>query len=85
MVSLFTREWIEIAGVLVINRTCGSPSLRGSGLKFCDPAKIRTGDFVSLFTREWIEIKLERISKAWHAVSLFTREWIEIFWLSPLL
>ena len=57
-VSLFTREWIEIAFVLLQNGvTNKSPSLRGSGLK-CTGQKSRfTAVIVSLFTREWIEIR----------------------------
>ena len=57
-VSLFTREWIEIAHFNVQEFKCQSPSLRGSGLKYNDVAAVFIAVIVSLFTREWIEIAL---------------------------
>ena len=55
-VSLFTREWIEIADMLRSDqRPFPSPSLRGSGLKWTDTVNLPRQS-VSLFTREWIEM-----------------------------
>ena len=57
LVSLFTREWIEIvpAGEYYLVWS-GSPSLRGSGLKSLLSLLGGGLGTVSLFTREWIEI-----------------------------
>ena len=55
-VSLFTREWIEIIYAGFLSNQTKSPSLRGSGLKFCRGAIAEGKFYVSLFTREWIEI-----------------------------
>ena len=58
-VSLFTREWIEIAdGSGMTIKVDTSPSLRGSGLKSGYRFLNFTSGDVSLFTREWIEIQL---------------------------
>ena len=79
MVSLFTREWIEIERELVtISAGSTSPSLRGSGLKLFRRKCMQLLQLVSLFTREWIEIKNIAYELYNNAVSLFTREWIEI-------
>ena len=55
-VSLFTREWIEIAPHFWTVLYGMSPSLRGSGLKFLAARCKNIWPYVSLFTREWIEI-----------------------------
>ena len=55
-VSLFTREWIEIADNPLSVMLDVSPSLRGSGLKWKSDGKAVFIEVVSLFTREWIEI-----------------------------
>ena len=56
-VSLFTREWIEIALFKASwYSVLASPSLRGSGLKSFVLFLPQNGQTVSLFTREWIEI-----------------------------
>ena len=58
MVSLFTREWIEIAdGSGMTIKVDTSPSLRGSGLKYHSNILRLDRQGVSLFTREWIEIR----------------------------
>ena len=77
-VSLFTREWIEIPVQSVPELIIGSPSSRGSGLKFELDYNNRTSRIVSLFTREWIEIYDDIFGYQGRYVSLFTREWIEI-------
>ena len=57
VVSLFTREWIEIQQGLDKNGDLlESPSLRGSGLKSNISKRCLKQMIVSLFTREWIEI-----------------------------
>ena len=56
----------------------GSPSLRGSGLKYHSPERESETLQVSLFTREWIEIPPVKSSTFVCKVSLFTREWIEM-------
>ena len=57
LVSLFTREWIEIPYKKISTPYKNmSPSLRGSGLKYHLRAEEAVNDIVSLFTREWIEI-----------------------------
>ena len=56
LVSLFTREWIEIFKVVKRHRPRPSPSLRGSGLKYIVLIPPFALSVVSLFTREWIEI-----------------------------
>ena len=78
IVSLFTREWIEIffTSSFFSERHC-LPLYEGvdwnAQFPFC-----KTVLFVSLFTREWIEIaKLQALTNH-NSVSLFTREWIEI-------
>ena len=55
-VSLFTREWIEIAHDKRLYKKMLSPSLRGSGLKSFLTVAVVVPLLVSLFTREWIEI-----------------------------
>ena len=55
-VSLFTREWIEIAAEYTALQEQLSPSLRGSGLKSPPPGCVVACRLVSLFTREWIEM-----------------------------
>ena len=58
VVSLFTREWIEIKVAVIGLLACiKSPSLRGSGLKSSLCAGTSFPARVSLFTREWIEIR----------------------------
>ena len=57
MVSLFTREWIEICCTAdTYSEYKRSPSLRGSGLKSCYLDNGDYAEYVSLFTREWIEM-----------------------------
>ena len=58
IVSLFTREWIEILLTTNIFYVILSPSLRGSGLKFMVLLVLNCLE-VSLFTREWIEINTD--------------------------
>ena len=79
VVSLFTREWIEISpsGFAFFDVTM-SPSLRGSGLKSRAIHAELYQKGVSLFTREWIEILSVITNSPFTLVSLFTREWIEI-------
>ena len=79
-VSLFTREWIEIAGARHKKRCMRrSPSLRGSGLKCFLKPPFANFPAVSLFTREWIEMSSLVVSADCIVrVSLFTREWIEM-------
>ena len=55
-VSLFTREWIEIADNPLSVMLDVSPSLRGSGLKWKSDGKAVFIEVVALFTREWIEM-----------------------------
>ena len=59
LVSLFTREWIEIEEDVwkTLNKR-KSPSLRGSGLKYAFIFSRQISPIVSLFTREWIEITI---------------------------
>ena len=78
-VSLFTREWIEIACSGVdASRNFASPSLRGSGLKYVHAflpvlpntsPSLRGSGLKSLCSVNIVKYAL---------VSLFTREWIEI-------
>ena len=82
VVSLFTREWIEIFLSLRRPAYPPSPSLRGSGLKLFLLYPQNQKRPVSLFTREWIEMEIFTISSNAFWVSLFTREWIEIEKLS---
>ena len=57
LVSLFTREWIEMWHLHTeLQRKSKSPSLRGSGLKSWSSTLVASTIKVSLFTREWIEI-----------------------------
>ena len=57
IVSLFTREWIEIPCFVFLFYACfSSPSLRGSGLKYLMDYGDEVEIYVSLFTREWIEM-----------------------------
>ena len=58
LVSLFTREWIEIIPFVLFFFHRLSPSLRGSGLKCCIGMALWLEREVSLFTREWIEMAL---------------------------
>ena len=78
-VSLFTREWIEIAIFRgTFRNLCRLPLYEGvdwnRAVKVC-PVKFL---WVSLFTREWIEMLFYNVSAYNYHVSLFTREWIEI-------
>ena len=78
-VSLFTREWIEISGTGTgYYQILGSPSLRGSGLKFF-PAIVPFQRHESPSLRG-SGLKYSDICKPLSnkAVSLFTREWIEM-------
>ena len=82
-VSLFTREWIEMAVSLTGDLSPEtSPSLRGSGLKSAAPAEPATEAGLPLYEGvDWNQFVI-----GWPFlvfVSLFTREWIEIF-LLPL-
>ena len=77
-VSLFTREWIEMEDWKPSRRAWGSPSLRGSGLKYLVHNHNEKATSVSLFTREWIEMVSNNNDNELVIVSLFTREWIEI-------
>ena len=63
-VSLFTREWIEIANPSDCTAFLQSPSLRGSGLKFHSMGETYIALEVSLFTREWIEITISTTTNA---------------------
>ena len=78
-VSLFTREWIEIA---VPGRCSGAalclPLYEGVDWNLLLNKRKQTRT-VSLFTREWIEMFVLSIDFCTSSVSLFTREWIEIF------
>ena len=78
-VSLFTREWIEIILRKSMTSSLGSPSLRGSGLKFRQEGQYQSGT-CRLPLYEGVDWNLESDvvtdDKDW--VSLFTREWIEI-------
>ena len=80
LVSLFTREWIEMmvrfAVVLLRQRLPLYEGVDWNGWKQAFPCYNME---VSLFTREWIEIPAPVPCFAVRAVSLFTREWIEIF------
>ena len=80
VVSLFTREWIEIEqGTGGVRMKNPSPSLRGSGLKYyCAGNRIRNAVRLPLYEGvDWNKIHKLRILFLC-IVSLFTREWIEI-------
>ena len=79
MVSLFTREWIEILTHRFPAFACPSPSLRGSGLK-CPLSRVRqTKDNKSPSLRgSGLKLQIFRRCCCSSRVSLFTREWIEI-------
>ena len=58
-VSLFTREWIEIAGVINLSVHVGSlPLYEGVDWNLQFHRLPNIGLLVSLFTREWIEISI---------------------------
>ena len=78
IVSLFTREWIEILAEHRYHKTnCCLPLYEGvdwnSGAVMYTVFRA-----VSLFTREWIEMDKSAPPYQSIGVSLFTREWIEI-------
>ena len=79
IVSLFTREWIEILGILSRYQWCTSPSLRGSGLKYMQHQwkKLKKKQSPSLRGSGLKCSCMPWRSSGW-PVSLFTREWIEI-------
>ena len=79
-VSLFTREWIEIATIAApFISAHPSPSLRGSGLKFCIPPSRLCG-IHGLPLYEGVDWNCSAYClTSDKGVSLFTREWIEIF------
>ena len=79
-VSLFTREWIEIA-VMVGWRFYAFVSLfTREWIEIHSDAMLNSVlSYVSLFTREWIEIRVPVDAVTKSDVSLFTREWIEMF------
>ena len=80
VVSLFTREWIEIDKTLSIFNSGESPSLRGSGLK--SKPKPESTVVTSLPLYEGVDWNCGKTidSLKRNVVSLFTREWIEIIW-----
>ena len=85
IVSLFTREWIEISSgrknpwnekVSLFTREWIEIPVMFFSLRVSP---------VSLFTREWIEINsIDKVIEKQHAVSLFTREWIEMTGLDAM-
>ena len=79
MVSLFTREWIEIGFKMPACTNCNSsPSLRGSGLKFpCRPLQAVQNPSPSL-RGSGLKFSVPCYLDNGDYVSLFTREWIEI-------
>ena len=94
LVSLFTREWIEITGICCTwFSLLRLPLYEGVDWNSHSPRAMARSKSVSLFTREWIEIGYFFCNRSAKLVSLFTREWIEIckgrqrtgtFWRLPL-
>ena len=79
LVSLFTREWIEIPFDALLHPLSNSlPLYEGVDWNNENVFPAATPDDVSLFTREWIEICFNLDKSCFCEVSLFTREWIEI-------
>ena len=79
IVSLFTREWIEIIFALtyvIVNNL--SPSSRGSGLKYHTTDDLQELDRSPSSRGSGLKLCSEREVAAFIDVSLFTREWIEI-------
>ena len=77
-VSLFTREWIEIAFFRVPLVVARSPSLRGSGLKSSGQTTPASRTGLPLYEGVDWNAAEEPPKPFLGSVSLFTREWIEI-------
>ena len=80
MVSLFTREWIEILSEDLSDISDLVSLFTREWIEIYEKAMNKVAiSTVSLFTREWIEIHWGVSVSRNQTVSLFTREWIEIW------
>ena len=77
-VSLFTREWIEIALLEYLQIGYQSPSLRGSGLKFNMTQENGASEKSPSLRGSGLKFNFTSCKSIPIKVSLFTREWIEI-------